>query len=101
METALVLSADKWNLTDEKTGELRNGIMVQYINDYREDSDRAIGFKPIKASSTPEVFDAIRKGGAPALYQLDFRTRPGQAGKPTLVIVKAELVRAVKIFEAA
>jgi hypothetical protein len=99
METALIISADRYEFADEKSGEIRKGITVHYINDYREDTDKAIGFKPIKAPATLEVFEAVRKGSAPALYELDFRTRPGQEGKPTLTIVKADLVRTVEIFK--
>jgi len=99
MERALVISADRYEFTDEKTGEIRKGVTVHYINDYREDTDKAIGFKPIKAPATPEAFDAIAKGSAPALYDLDFRTRPGQESKPTLMLVKAQLVRTVKLFD--
>lgn len=101
METVLIISADKWKMADEKTGEIRSGLTIQYINDYREDSETAVGFKPIKAPANPEIFDAIKKGGAPGLYKLDMKTRPGKDAKPTLTIVRAEFVKPVKIFEAA
>lgn len=101
METVLIISADKWNMVDEKTGEKRSGLTIQYINDYREDTESALGFKPIKAPASVEVFDAIKKGGAPGIYKLDMKTRPGKEGKPTLTIVRAEFVKPVKIFEAA
>jgi hypothetical protein len=101
METVLIISADKWKMTDEKTGELRSGVTIQYVNDYREDSDVSVGFKPIKAPANDDVFEAIKKSGAPAMYRLDTRTRPGALGKPTLTVVRAEFVKQVKIFEAA
>lgn len=101
METVLILSADKWNFSDEKTGEIRNGVTLQYVNDYREDSATEVGFKPIKVSANPEIFDTVRKNGAPALYKLDMKTRPGKEGKPTLTIVKVEFVKEVEIFKAA
>ncbi len=101
METVLVLSADKWEMPDEQSGEIRRGITLQYVNEYREDNEKAVGLKPTKAPATPEVFDAIRKGGAPGLYRLDFRTRPGKESKPTLMVVKAEMAKAVKLFEKA
>lgn len=101
MEKVLIISADKWKLTDEKTGELRSGVTVQYINDYREDTDLSLGLKPTKAPASPEVFDIIKKGGAPGMYRLDMKTRPGKDGKPTLTIAHVELINPVKIFEAA
>lgn len=99
MEKALVIAADRYEFTDEKSGEIRKGVTVYYINDYRDDTDKALGFKPIKAPATPEVFEEMRKGGAPALYDLDFKTRPGQEGKPVLTLVKAVFDKAVKVFE--
>jgi hypothetical protein len=52
----------------------------------------------MKIISTVEVFDAVRKGGAPAVYQMDFRSRAGADGKPTLSAVKAEFVKPAKLF---
>lgn len=99
MEKALVISADRYEFTDEKTGEIRKGVTVNYINDYREDTEMSVGLKPTKISANAEVFDAIRAGTAPALYELDFRTRPGKEGKPTLQLVKATLVKTIDVFE--
>jgi len=99
METVLVLSADRWQLTDEKTGEIRAGILLHYVNQYREASDKAVGLRPTKISATTEVFDAIRKAGAPGFYKLDFRTRPGKESKPTLLAARAEFVRKPDLFE--
>lgn len=99
MDTVLVLSADKWEMTDEKTGVIRNGVTIQYVNDYRENDERSVGLKPTKAPASLEVFESIRKGGAPALYRLDFRTRPGKESKPTLTVIKAEIGKAIKIFD--
>lgn len=101
METVLIISADKWEFPDEKTGEIRKGATIQYVSDYREDTDDSVGFKPIKTSVKDEVFDAIKKAGAPAMYSLDVRSRPGKDNKPTLSIVSAKFVKQVKIFEAA
>lgn len=43
----------------------------------------------------------IKKGGAPALYSIDTRTRPGKDSKPTLTVVGVKFVKAVEIFKAA
>jgi hypothetical protein len=101
MELVLVLSVDRYEFTDERTGEIRKGVTLQYVNDYREDRPTSLGFKPIKASANDEVFDTIKKSGAPGLYKLHSRTRPGKEGKPTLTIVKAEHVKNMKIFEGS
>lgn len=101
METVLIISADKWNMTDEVTKEYREGITLQYLTDYREDTDTSLGFKPIKTSVNEAVFEAVKKNGAPALYRIDTRSRPGTGGKPTLTVVSAQFVKPVKIFETA
>ncbi len=100
MEQVLVLSANKWAIADEKTGEItRRGSTLHYLSDYQEEAtDVSIGAKPMKITSTVEVFDVIRKGGAPAVYEMDFRSRAGAEGKPTLTVVKAALVKPAKLF---
>jgi hypothetical protein len=98
METALVLSADSWEMTDESTGEVRRGVSLCFVNQYRDATDKSVGLRPTKTSATAEVFEAIRKGGAPGLYQLDFRTRPGKEGKPVLTAARAEFVRKLDLF---
>ena len=98
METALVLSADRYEFADEKTGELRR-VTLQYVTDYREDTGTAVGFKPIKAPALNEVFDAVKKSGAPGIYRLTTKTRPGKEGKPALMVIKADLVKGLAIFD--
>ena len=99
MERCLVLSADKWRMVDDKTGEAREGISVHYVTDYREESSNAVGFKAMKIPAVPEVFEAIKKGGAPGLYDLEMRTRPGKEGQTTVMAVRAVLLRKVSLFD--
>lgn len=98
-QKALILSADFWRMPDEKTGEIREGYSVWFINDYRDDAEGAIGFKPTKVSATAEIFEALRPAQLPALFDLDFGSRPGQAGKATLTLIKAKHLKDVAIFE--
>ena len=97
MELAFVISADRGTMTDERTGVINPWRNVHYLTEYREDTDTSVGYKPIKAPCTDEAFAAIRKGGI-GLYQLEFRTRPGAMNKPTLTLVKAELVKSIDLF---
>jgi len=99
METVLVLSAYRYEFTDENTGVVRRGVSLHYISDYREDTEASVGFKPIKAPVSLEVFEAVKKGGAPALYRLTSKSKPGAQGRPTLTVIKAEFLKPVKIFE--
>ena len=93
-----VLSADNWEFPDERTGEIRRGVTITYVNNYRQSSERSLGLRPTKAPATSDAFDSIKKGGAPALYRLDFRTRPGKEAKPVLTVSAAEFVRLVELF---
>ncbi|MCP5279669.1 MAG: hypothetical protein H6935_15150 [Thiobacillus sp.] len=97
-ELAFVISADKGVMTDERTGKPISWSNIHYLTDYREDSPDAAGYKPIKISCAPEAFDVIHKNGI-GLYKLDFRTRPGAGGKPSLMLVKAEIVGQLDVFE--
>src|SRR5262245_57865780 len=100
METVLLLSADSWELKDEHTGEIRRGVTVTYVNNYREPDGRSVGLRPIKAPATADVFSSVRPGGAPGLYSLDFRTRPGKESKPVLTVTRADLVEPLALFQA-
>lgn len=96
-EKALVLSADTWEMPDERTGVINRGVSVWYINDYRDDTENAIGSKPIKCSCTADTFAKIKKAGAPGVFSLDFRTRPGAQGKPTLTLVDVTPLRTLPL----
>lgn len=96
-EKALVLSADSWEMADEKTGELRMGWSLWYVNSYREDSAKSIGFKPSKVSITNELAADLRGIKLPAVAELDFGSRPGQAGKATLTITGFKVLASVDL----
>lgn len=96
-EKALILSADSWEMQDERTGVINRGVSLWYINDYRDDTENGIGSKPIKCGCTAEVFAKIKKAGVPGVFSLDFRTRPGAQGKPSLTLVDVTLIRSLPI----
>lgn len=98
MELGFLLAADCGQMQDEKTGRNIDWMNCHYLTDYREDGDQAIGLKPIKTTCTPEAFAIFRQHGI-GLYKLDFKTRPGAGGKPTLTLVKAECVGKIDIFD--
>lgn len=98
MQTALVLSADKWSLTDEKTGEVRAGASVWFTNDYRESTESAVGYKPTKVTADNVVFDELAKIQLPAIVQMEFGSRPGAQGKATLTLISVKPVRTFNPF---
>lgn len=100
-DRALILSADHYSITDQKTGELNELYQVWYVNDYREDSDREFGFKPIKMLIEPAVFQQLRAQELPALFDLELKSRPGKANAAALTVVGFKFVSKPEIFPAA
>lgn len=104
-EKVLVLSADKWAMTDEKTGENRTGLTVNYVNDYRDSDEKSEGYKPTKISVPAElmeqVFKQFQSAGLPAMCELDFGTRPGKDNKPTVVVNAVKVLQKVALFPKA
>lgn len=97
MEQALVLSADSWAMTDEKTGEMLKGVSVWFLNSYREDSVESIGWKPAKVGGTKEILEALR-GQLPAICEMHYGAKPGAQGKATLTLIGVKVVRQVNLF---
>lgn len=100
-ENVLILSVNKYEFTDEKTGEIKKGVTLHYVSDYRENTATELGFKPSKTGANEAVFDAVLKGGVPGMYRIDTRSKPGKDGKPTLTVVGAQLAKKVPLFETA
>lgn len=98
MEKALILSADSWSMPDEKTGEIRTGVSVWFVNDYREDTDQAVGFKPTKVSADTDLLPLLRAAKLPAVFNMHYGSRPGAQGKATLTLIKADKIASVNLF---
>lgn len=99
-ERALVLSADQWQMPDEKTGEIIKGTSIWFLNSYRESSEGAVGFKPTKVSGSFDMFHEMSKAQLPALCELEFGSRPGAAGKATLTLIGIKPIKSVDLFGA-
>lgn len=95
----LILSADTWEMVDEKTGRTNSGVTVWFINDYREDTNEALGFKPSKISATHEQFAKLKQHGLPALFDMNIGTKPGAQGKISVVLTDVKFVKAVELFK--
>jgi len=100
-ETVLILRAAKWELTDEKTGEIRAGCTVHYINDYQVETATAVGDAPMKVQATDDVFFEVKKFKAPGIYEINTRTKPGKEGQATVVMTQATFKRAFSLSEEA
>ncbi len=97
---ALILSADVWRMTDEKTGEVREGATVFGCQAYREDDEKSVGYKPVKFSAPVSAFQEIKKNGI-GLYQLAVGIKPDSSGKPTVVLNGVRFVKASNPFATA
>lgn len=86
-EKALIVSADWWEMEDEKKpGVFMRGWSCWFVNDYRESADKSFGFKPSKVTITDEVAEQLRKIKLPAFCEMQYGSRPGAQGKATLTL---------------
>ena len=88
MDLSLVLSADPWEIPDERTGEIRKGLSIWFVNSYR---DSESGLKPTKVSGDVALWDQLR-GRLPAVCSLSFSTRPGKENKAQLVLSSVDVI---------
>ncbi|KQO26312.1 hypothetical protein ASF11_00935 [Acidovorax sp. Leaf76] len=99
-ETVLVLRADRYEFTSEKTGEIIKGANVHFISDGQVETPNAVGEKPMKVAISDEVFNDIKHYGAPAIYDITIRTKPGKEGAATIVLTKAKFRQAFTLPES-
>lgn len=90
-EKALILSADPWEMTDEKSGKPLVGVSFWYVNQYRDGEN---GQKPTKVSGTAELFEQL-KGKLPAVCEMEYGSRPGAGGKAALTVIGAKLLKKI------
>lgn len=100
-DIALILSADKYEIPDSKTGEIQALHQVWMSNDYRVATEKEKGCKPMKVLVEPEVFADIMKCDLPALFTVDVKMRPGKGNTLAATVVGFKFLGAPKIFQAA
>jgi len=94
-ERALVLSADPWEMPDERTGEIRRGVSVWYVNAYREGDS---GLKPTKVSADMKLLPSLR-ACLPAICEVEFGSRPGAGNKAQLSLVNLKVISPFEISD--
>lgn len=99
-ETVLILRASRYDFTSEKTGEIIKGANAEFIGNTQVETPNAVGEKPMKVSITDEVFNDIKQHGAPAVYDITIRTKPGKEGTATVVLTKAKFQQSFKLPES-
>ena len=98
MSKILVLSADKWSMTDENTGEVLSGITVFAVNKYRDDTSSGKGLKPVKMNLPATMWNQLKDIELPALCDAEFAMIPIAGGKAGLSIVELNPIQSVDLF---
>lgn len=85
LQKVFILSAKKWNLVDEKTGEYKSGLTVHYVNNIEPISPSSDhkGVLPIKGSFPEAEF--VKLGDVPGYYNIDYDLGADSSGKPKLI----------------
>lgn len=85
-KNALLLSAVPYSMTDEKTGEVNEGVSVLFMPDILEKSNStngSKGSKPLKCSLPIDKMSLFPK--APAIYDVDYDIGANGSGKPVFI----------------
>lgn len=80
----LVLGARRYDFKDDD-GARVEGVTLHYLTLDSEQSSDQRGEVPFSCSAPPGLFHQLEE--LPAMYDVDFRQRPGRGGKPTLQAV--------------
>jgi len=97
-DTALILSADLYEITDESTGQLQKLHQVWMSNEYRVSTDKERGCKPMKVLVEPTAFSEVMKHELPALFNVDIKMRPGPRNSVAATVVGFQFLSTPKIF---
>lgn len=93
MERCCILSARKYAFKDgEKDIE---GANITYVTGEPESTSDYRGLAPLTISGGTEIFGQLSV--VPGVYDLEFKQRPGQHGKPTLKVVGINYVMPVDL----
>lgn len=94
-QNIVILSADTWQIVDEKTGEVRKGCSIHHIPSLQKvcnESGKSYGYKPAKESLPYEFIHQIEAaGGCPCDAKATFVIRM-QSGSQVLRISQCEVL---------
>ena len=75
-----VLSARRYQMADDKTGELIQGTKIAYVEDWDGQTEQNKRGVPVLSANFPyATFEAL--GDVPAVYSADFQLVAGARGK--------------------
>lgn len=95
----ILLYANPYSITDEKTGEIKKGITCNYyfntsLSSMRNE-DGSVGQRPAKCS-VPYTCQP-KMSFAPAIYDAEFDMKIGSDGKPVLTIIDLDFVEKLQL----
>lgn len=91
----IVLFARAWEMVDEKTGEKRSGVSIQYVMGDSlnpKASEEGLGYQVIKESITPECAAGLKD--VPGIYDAELELK-AQGGKNVLHVCGLSFIRPV------
>lgn len=77
----LVLGARRYDFKDDDGAPVK-GVTLYYLTGDAEAEENQVGEIPMQVSAPLAVFHELDQ--LPAVYDVDFRQRPGRGGRPTL-----------------
>lgn len=94
-----VLSARRYSMTDDKTGELVQGCKISYVEDWNgQNKQNSSGVAILSANMPFDHFSQFAK--LPAVYSADFELTEGARGRPVLRLVACQYKTAVAVAPA-
>lgn len=98
-ESALVFYTKPWAMTDERTGERKEGLTVEYImtSDLApvKNEDGSKGYAYLKQSLNIDVLPKIQE--VPGIYDLVFGFKPDSKGKMQVKVVDLDYIGKVNV----
>lgn len=94
-EEIVLLSASRYSFKDENSGELREGVSVNYVNPAAELTENFAGCRVMKGSLPLHAWKDL--GAVPGLYQAQYTMRAGANGRPELRLQHISYVAEVEL----
>ena len=98
MTEAVIFFASRYDFTDEK-GSQRKGAKAKYFFPERAEGDNKEGIEYMESPMPFELLESLKHHGLPALFDIDFRMKPGRENKPEMSLVKAQFKKKVELFK--
>lgn len=95
----IVLTVQKWELTDEKTGKVKNGISIHYIDPASKfEQPEKVGAKLIKTTADLKFFGKF--GELPGTYKFEWGLESVSIGKDQKIVLQdVEFIKPVDFEE--